>query len=128
MESKTTNGIEIQVETEYQVVYSIPSKNLYIFAYNVSIKNLNEQKVQLLRRRWEIYDAGAFVNEVEGPGVVGEQPVLITGGIHKYTSGCQFSTPNGMMKGQYMFVNLESNKQFYADIPEFHMKVEKMFL
>jgi uncharacterized protein affecting Mg2+/Co2+ transport len=76
MVTEITQGIKVSVETEYQPAYSSPSQYHYVFTYRITIENQSEYTIQLMRRHWHIYDAGFNMREVEGEGVVGQQPVL----------------------------------------------------
>ena len=80
---------------------SSPERRRYVFAYRVTIANESSRTVQLLRRHWEISDENAQVTEVDGEGVVGEQPVLAPGADYTYTSGAVLETPTGTMEGHY---------------------------
>jgi len=55
---------------------------------------------------------------VEGEGVVGEQPVILPGGEHRYSSFCVLETPVGCMEGSYQMV-AEDGTAFEAQIPAF---------
>ena len=79
METSITNDIKVSVESIYQPSYSKPVKNEYVFAYRITIENLSNHTVQLLRRYWHIWDSNAEEREVEGEGVVGDQPILKAG-------------------------------------------------
>jgi ApaG protein len=76
-----------------------------------------------LRRYWQIFDSNGEFREVEGPGVVGEQPILLPGEKYSYESFCNLKTDMGKMKGTYTFERLRDRKMFIAEIPEFKMIV-----
>lgn len=114
-----TKGIKISVETEYQPEYSSPSNMHFVFAYKIFIENNSEFTVQLLKRHWFIYDADGSFREVEGEGVVGQQPILESGEVHSYISGCNLKSSIGKMKGTYTMERLIDGKQFEVEIPEF---------
>ena len=103
MVTEITEGIKVSVETEYQPEYSSPSQYHYVFTYRITIENESENTIQLLRRHWFIHDANTIIREVEGEGVVGQQPVLEPGQDHKYVSGCNLKSGIGKMKGTYLF-------------------------
>lgn len=126
MVTEVTAGIKISVETAYQPSYSNPKKSLYLFSYRVNIENCSDQAVKLLRRHWWIYDANGMLREVEGKGVVGEQPILKPGETHCYSSTCDLSTEIGKMKGTYLMERIMTGNQFYVNIPEFSMVVLHM--
>src|SRR6185312_9185731 len=104
-----TRNVRVQVEAQYvppQFVpgQSQPLQNEWVFAYTVRITNEGDETVQLLSRHWIITDATGHVEEVRGPGVVGEQPVLRPGESFQYTSGCPLKTSTGVMRGTYQMV------------------------
>jgi ApaG protein len=126
MVKKITQGIQVSVETKYRQEYSQPEEEFYFFSYYITIKNFTDDTVQLMRRHWEIIDSGGEFREVEGPGVVGEQPVLLPGEQFSYQSSCTFRTPIGKMKGTYLFVKINSRESFRVEIPEFVMVVPSL--
>lgn len=123
MVTAITEGIKVTVETEYQPEYSSPRQYHYVFTYRVTIENKSQHTIQLLRRKWNIYDANNVVREVEGDGVVGQQPVLESGQSHIYVSGCNLKTGLGKMKGTYTMERVVDGKNFDVIIPEFTMIV-----
>ncbi len=104
-----TAGIRVRVEAEYSEAQSRPQSNQWFFLYTITITNESERAVQLLTRHWIITDATQNVEEVRGPGVVGEQPVLRPGESFEYTSGCPLPTPFGAMEGSYQMVGEEDD-------------------
>jgi ApaG protein len=118
METLTTNGITISVETFYQAEHSRPLEQKHIFAYRITIENHSLHTVQLLRRHWHIYDSNGQVREVEGEGVVGQQPVLLPNDMHQYTSWCPLMTEIGKMSGAFL-MQREDGALFDARVPEF---------
>ncbi len=118
--SCTTNGIKISVETFYQVEYSRPLENKYIFAYRITIDNVGEFTAQLMRRHWFIYDSNGVMREVEGEGVIGVQPILPPQGTHQYVSWCHLFTDIGKMNGYFTFVQ-QNGELFKVTIPEMNM-------
>lgn len=123
MISKISEGIEISIETYYQADYSNPLKSDFMFAYRITIDNLNPFTVQLISRCWNIYDSNGEQRNVEGEGVVGEQPVLKQGEHFTYTSGCHFNTEIGKMYGYYIMENQNSKQRFKVNIPPFNLIV-----
>ena len=121
MVTQITEGVKISVETIYQSEYSNPGNGHFMFAYKISIENLSEYSVQLMRRHWFIFDSNGTRREVEGDGVVGLQPVLEPGNIHQYVSGCNLKTPMGSMKGNYQMRRVVDAEEFEANIPEFYL-------
>lgn len=123
MVTATTKGIKICVETEYQPAYSSPTQFHYVFTYRITIENLSEHTIQLLNRHWYIHDANRAAKEVEGEGVVGQQPTLEPGESHNYVSGCNLKSGIGKMYGTYTMERIMDGKKFEVKIPEFTMFV-----
>jgi ApaG protein len=121
MTTEITQGIKVSVETEYQPSYSSPSQYHYVFTYRITIENQSEYTIQLLRRHWHIFDAGFTKREVEGDGVVGQQPVLEPGQTHQYVSGCNLKSGIGKMMGQYLMERIVDGVKLSVNIPEFSM-------
>jgi ApaG protein len=119
MITQTTQGVKVSVLTQYQPDYSSPKQAHYVFTYKITIENCSQHTVQLLRRHWFIYDSNAVTREVEGEGVVGQQPVLEPGETHEYVSGCNLRTGLGKMKGTYLMERVLDGKIFEVVIPEF---------
>ena len=92
-----------------------------MFAYRITITNESEYAVKLLRRHWNITDANGVVREVEGEGVVGQQPVIEPGASHQYVSGSAIKTEIGKMHGTYLMQRLIDEVKFKVHIPEFQM-------
>ena len=99
-----TRSLRVSVEAEYSPERSSPKSQHWFFVYTVTISNEGEDAVQLMTRHWVITDGNNRVEEVKGPGVIGEQPVLHPGESFTYTSGCPLPTPFGMMEGTYQMV------------------------
>jgi len=115
-----TRGIEVSVEPTYLEARSSPENSQYFWAYRVIIENQGSETVHLLSRHWMITNARGELNEVKGPGVVGEQPVLKPGERFEYTSGAPLNTPWGMMGGAYQMES-ESGEHFDIEIPTFSL-------
>ena len=114
----TTKNIRVRVDSRYDPGRSRPDQSQWFFLYTVSITNEGTDTVQLISRHWVITDAIGKVQEVRGPGVVGNQPVLAPGQSFQYTSGCPLTMPFGTMHGTYQMVN-ERNEQFDIEIAPF---------
>jgi ApaG protein len=113
-----TQGIRVQVESSYAPRQSRPSHEEWFFVYRVRITNESSRTVQLVSRHWIITDAHGNVQEVRGPGVVGQQPILPPGGSHDYSSSCPLRTPFGTMHGTYRMV-VDGGGAFDAEIAPF---------
>lgn len=116
-----TSGVAVGVKPLYKDDLSRASEGMYFFTYTVTIENRNSFAVQLLHRNWSVFDSLQISSEVEGPGVVGEQPVLQPGEIFDYTSGCELHSEIGSMQGFYTFRNLESGSLFFVRIGRFEL-------
>ncbi len=123
MNSTTTQGVEVSVETYYQPDYSNPLSGEFMFAYRITIDNHNNFSVKLHRRHWHIFDSNGEYREVEGEGVVGVQPVLQPADRYQYVSGCNLRSEMGRMSGTYQMENIDARKFFEVDIPAFEMIV-----
>ena len=99
---------------------SSPENSIFLFSYNVEIKNNSEYEVQLLSRYWNIQDGDGNIEEIRGPGVIGLQPVIKSGGSFEYSSFCPLKTPFGMMSGAYQ-MKINSEETFEASIPAFSL-------
>lgn len=119
MATTTTQGVKVTVTTNYLPDYSSPGQQHFVFAYKIHIQNNSEFTVKLLRRHWFIHDSNGVVREVEGEGVVGQQPVLEPGEFHEYVSGCNLKSGIGKMRGTYLMERLVDGRQFQVVIPEF---------
>jgi ApaG protein len=118
METAITRGVEVSVESFFLEGQSDPGRNLYSFAYKVSLKNHGSEPVQLISRHWIITDSTGEVTHVKGEGVVGEQPVLGPGQDYEYASGSRLESPLGTMHGTYR-MRTETGEMFDAEIPVF---------
>jgi len=116
--SAVTDGIRVSVESVYVAEQSSPRAQRYVFAYTVKIVNEGTEPAQLRSRHWIITDGNGKVEEVRGPGVVGQQPYLRPGDHFEYTSGCVLQTARGEMRGTYQ-MHRPDGRQFDAAIAPF---------
>ncbi|HWC99633.1 MAG TPA: Co2+/Mg2+ efflux protein ApaG [Candidatus Sulfopaludibacter sp.] len=116
-----TSGIRVEVLARHAPENSRPEQGEWVFQYTVRITNQSAETVQLVSRHWIITDALEHVEEVQGPGVVGEQPVLAPGESFKYSSWCPLRTPTGMMHGTYQMVRA-GGEPFNIEIAAFGLK------
>jgi ApaG protein len=116
--SAVTEGIRVTVSSVYVPEQSAPGAKRYVFAYTVKIANEGSDAAQLRTRHWVITDGNGKVEEVRGPGVVGQQPSLKPGEHFEYTSGCVLQTPRGEMRGTYQMFRPDG-RQFDATIAPF---------
>ena len=117
----TTQGISVTVDARFAPEHSAPARRHWFFLYSITIANESDVTVQLVSRHWIITDEDGHVEEVRGPGVVGEQPVLMPGERFEYTSGCPLTTPSGEMRGTYQMVT-PSGEHFEAVIAPFQLR------
>lgn len=121
MVTATTEGIKVSIEAIYQAEFSSPHQQHFVFTYKAEIENHSNLTIQLIRRKWEIFDAGQSFKLVEGDGVVGQQPVLEPGHTHRYVSGCNLRSGLGKMRGSYFMEKLVDGKMIEVKIPEFQL-------
>jgi ApaG protein len=114
----------VSVRPQFVPEHSNPDEDKFLFAYTVTIRNTGEVTAQLISRHWIITDANNKVEEVQGLGVVGEQPVLQPGEAFEYTSGCPIATPVGSMRGSYQCV-AQDGTRFEAPIAEFLLSMPR---
>jgi ApaG protein len=116
----TTRGVRVLVTPRFVPEQSDVGRGRFLWAYTVRLENTGEERVQLLTRHWVITDGLGRVEEVRGPGVVGEQPVLEPGQSFEYTSGCPLATESGVMEGSYG-MRTAAGERFDAVIPPFSL-------
>jgi len=112
----------IQVQSIYVESQSIPEEDRYVFAYTATLRNLRSFNVQLPRRYWLITNSNGRKTEVQGIGVIGEQPLILPGGEFRYTSGAILETPLSTMEGHYEMVDHQS-QSFRCAIPVFRLAI-----
>ena len=118
------HAVEIGVDARYVSDQSKPEANRYVFSYEITLRNLGMMPVRLQTRHWVITDANGKVEEVRGPGVVGEQPRLQPGEEYSYTSGAVLETSVGTMRGAY-HLHADDGTEFETPIPEFVLSVPR---
>ncbi len=115
----------VQVQVRFVAEQSDPAADMYLFAYTIRVQNTGDVSAQLISRHWIITDGNGKVEEVRGPGVVGEQPRLAPGEAFEYTSGCPLSMPVGTMRGSYQCVAADGTP-FDVPIPEFVLSIPRV--
>ena len=115
-----TRKIEVTVTPRFVSERSSHANGYYFWSYTIDITNLGSETVQLKTRHWRITDALGRLQEVKGPGVVGEEPVLKPGQSFEYTSGVPLPTPSGFMVGSYGMVTA-AGEHFDIEIPAFSL-------
>lgn len=121
--TQVTHGIKITVETKFHTEHSDAGNRHFLFLYGITIENKSDYTVQLISRHWDIFDSTSENSEVDGDGVVGEQPVLEPGEVFEYESACSLTTDIGKMSGTYLMERKTDKARFYVTIPEFELIV-----
>lgn len=120
---KLTNGMRVTVRPAFMPEQSVPDQLQFAFAYIVRIENVGARPAQLVSRRWAIHDDCGEDTEVVGEGVVGEQPLIVPGGVHEYQSFCVLKSRSGFMEGEYFF--RAEDDRFACDIPRFTLTADE---
>jgi ApaG protein len=118
---KTTEGIRVVVRPSFSLPHSEPADGKFVFTYLVQMENQSAEAAQLLFRHWHIHDSEGEDSELEGEGVLGEQPSLAPGKSHVYESFCVLQSPVGFMEGYYTFVRPNGEK-FRVNVPRFDLR------
>ncbi len=121
MSDAVTRGIRVEVLSQHSRENSRPNEDVWVFQYTVRITNQGRETVQLVSRHWVITDAFEHIEEVRGPGVVGEKPVLAPGESCQYSSWCPLKTPTVRMHGTYQMVRTDGS-QFDIEIAPFALR------
>lgn len=125
MSVAVTKGIKVETEPEFVSERSNPDRAYYFFAYHIRITNEGSETVQLVSRHWIITNGEGHMEEVKGPGVVGEQPTLEPGESFEYSSFCPLNTPTGTMHGTYQMAT-EDGDEFDVTIAPFTLAREEI--
>ena len=118
---QTTQGIRVSVRPSFSLSHSELDEGRFVFTYLVEMENQGNEAATLLFRHWRIHDAVGVDSEVDGEGVVGEQPTLKPGNSHEYQSFCVLGSPAGFMEGYYTFVRPDG-QEFEVSIPRFDLE------
>jgi len=118
-----TARVSVHVQSQYVASHTSPDDDRYVFAYTNTIRNLGRSPVQLLGRYWLITNGNGRETEVQGEGVVGEQPHIAAGNEFQYTSGAVIETPMGTMQGHYVMID-EQGETFQVEIPVFRLAIQ----
>jgi ApaG protein len=119
-----TNSIRVEVLSRHSAENSRPAQDEWVFEYTIRITNQSAETVQLVSRQWTITDALDHTEEISGPGVVGERPILVPGESFKYSSWCSLRTPTGLMLGTYRMLRPDG-EQFDVEIGAFALKAHR---
>jgi ApaG protein len=107
MSEAVTRGVRVIAVATYHPERSSTKEHYFFFSYQVTIRNESQETVQLLSRHWKIQDANGNQEEVIGPGVVGEQPMISPGEEFTYSSFCPLRTEVGSMHGTYQMITAD---------------------
>ena len=121
MFEQITNGFRITVRPSFLLSQSAPRAGRFVFLYEIEIQNLGSETGTLLRRHWRIHDGIGEDSEVDGDGVIGQQPRLAPGEHHRYQSFCILKGPTGYMEGHYTFVR-PGGEEFRVSVPRFELR------
>lgn len=121
MVKSITNNIQVAVEVAYHNQSTHLPEPEHMFAYRITITNLSDFTYKLIKRHWFITDLNVAKSEVQGEGVVGEQPTLEPGESHQYVSGCALKSGIGNMYGYYTMERLMDGQQLKVKIPKFYL-------
>ena len=122
MIQQVTKGIRVSVETRYEGSFLKNSISHHSFRYLITIENQSKETVQLIKRHWIIKESCKHPQIVEGPGVVGKKPIIKSGQVVQYESGCILNSTTGSMKGYYTMINHSSTNEFRLEIPVFQLE------
>lgn len=123
MIQQITNGIKISIKTNFEGTRYQNYLLNYLFSYEVIIENQSNDSVQLISRRWHIFDSLNDIEIVEGEGVIGKKPILAPKQQHKYNSFCSLTSPIGSMSGFYNMINFTTTEKFKVYIPTFQLMI-----
>lgn len=121
MFSTISFDVKVSVVLIYDVKNSSPSENRFVFRYNISIENLGKDPIQILRRKWMIYDLGFGFTEVEGEGLIGLTPIIQPGDNFTYFSNVLLRSGVGNMQGTFFGINLITNENLELEVPKFNL-------
>ena len=124
MYTKTTHGITVNVQPEYDSKNSFPSENRFVFRYNIEIVNDSEITIKVKRRKWIIYDVGFGFTEVLGDGIIGLTPTILPGESFSYFSNVVLRSGVGNMTGNYFVTDIDTKNSFEITIPKFNLMAE----
>ena len=121
---ESTQDILIEVFPSYVPERSAPESNQYFYSYRIKITNNGENACRVIHRHWKIKDGNGKSYDVQGSGVVGEQPMLQPGEHFEYTSFCPLHSPYGNMRGKYQMID-EHGERFWVTVPVFFFRPPK---
>lgn len=123
----TTEDITIEVVPSYVVERSSPTDNLYFYSYKIRISNNSNVAVRVVHRHWKIKNGKGQSHDVQGPGILGDQPMIKPGTTYEYSSFSPLNTPYGNMRGKFQMMD-EFQNRFWVDIPLFFLRPPQDFI
>ena len=127
MVQQVTNGIKISVKTNFEGSHYQNHRIYYSFSYSITIENQSSDTVQLISRRWNIFDSLNDFEMIEGEGVIGKKPILKPKQSYTYSSHCFLVSPIGSMNGYYAMINFSTSEKFRVSIPTFQLMLPATF-
>ena len=122
MYEQETAGVLVRVEPQFLPEESAPDEGRFVWAYTIEIENRSPETVQLISRFWRITDENGLTQEVRGPGVIGQQPVIPPGQSFRYTSAAPLAAPSGVMLGAYSMQRVDNGEAFDIAVPAFALE------
>jgi ApaG protein len=122
MYEQETAGVIVRVEPQFLPEESEPDEGRYVWAYTIEIENRSPDSLQLISRFWKITDENGLTQEVRGPGVIGQQPVIEPGESFRYTSAAPLAAPSGVMLGAYSMQRVDNGEAFDIAVPAFALE------
>jgi len=122
----TTSNISVTVWPEFIDNKTGTNGEIFVWSYQVLVENKGEEAVQIIKRAWKIVDEKGSVQEVNGEGVVGEQPIILPNSSFQYSSGVHLSNPSGIMSGKYFIKKIDDGKILEIEIPHFSLDVPSL--
>jgi ApaG protein len=122
MYEQETAGVVVRVEPQFLPEESAPDDGRFVWAYTIEIENRSPETVQLISRFWRITDENGLTQEVRGPGVIGQQPVIPPGQSFRYTSAAPLAAPSGVMVGAYSMQRVDNGEAFEIAVPAFALE------
>jgi len=113
-----TDGVYVSAQPKFLAEKSAPEKSVYVYSYEITIKNERKKAIQLKKRSWTITDAFLNREYVEGDGVIGEYPLINPDETYSYTGYCKLKTNFGTMNGYYLMLD-EDGSTIKVLIPDF---------
>lgn len=118
---ETTYDISVTVIPEFYSEGSNKEQNTFIWVYNVKIENFSSSTIQMIGRKWQIFDSTGRIEEINGTGLVGQQPIIKPNELFEYASQVRLFSDSGLMRGEYFALDLTLNKELTINIPAFSL-------